>query len=87
GKGKSVGLNIQLPFEQKPNPYANIPIHFHYFFARKVCFAKYSLAFVFMPGGYGTLDEFFEIGTLIQTQRISRYPLILFGTTFWKGLM
>jgi uncharacterized protein (TIGR00730 family) len=87
GKGKSVGLNIELPFEQQPNPFANIPIHFHYFFARKVCFAKYSLGFVFMPGGFGTLDEFFEIATLVQTHRISRFPLILFGRSYWKGLL
>ncbi|MGB9602563.1 MAG: TIGR00730 family Rossman fold protein [Limisphaerales bacterium] len=85
--GKSVGLNIQLPFEQKPNPYANIPIQFHYFFSRKVCFVKYSMGFIFMPGGYGTLDEFFEISTLVQTQRIPRYPLILFGKKFWSGLL
>jgi uncharacterized protein (TIGR00730 family) len=87
GKGRSVGLNIELPLEQKSNPYANIPIHFHYFFARKVCFAKYSIAFVFMPGGFGTLDEFAEITTLVQTQRIPEYPLILFGKKFWRGLL
>jgi hypothetical protein len=87
GKGRSVGLNIQLPFEQQSNRYANIPINFHYFFARKVCFVKYSLGFVFMPGGYGTLDEFFEVVTLVQTQRISRFPLILFGSHYWKGLL
>jgi len=87
GKGKSVGLNIELPFEQGANPYANIPIHFHYFFARKVCFAKYSLGFVFMPGGFGTLDEFFEVLTLVQTQRISRYPLVLFGRQYWDGVI
>jgi len=87
GKGRSVGLNIQLPLEQEPNRYANIPINFHYFFARKVCFVKYSLGFVFMPGGYGTLDEFFEVVTLVQTQRISRFPLILFGRHYWKGLL
>ena len=86
-KGKSVGLNIELPFEQQPNPYANIPIHFHYFFSRKVCFVKYSIAFVFMPGGFGTLDEFFEVLTLVQTQRIPRFPLILFGRAYWKGLL
>jgi len=87
GKGRSVGLNIQLPFEQQSNRYANIPINFHYFFARKVCFVKYSLGFVFMPGGYGTLDEFLEVITLVQTQRISRFPLILFGSHYWKGLL
>ncbi len=86
-KGKSVGLNIELPHEQKPNPYANIPINFHYFFARKVCFAKYSMGFVFMPGGFGTLDEFFELTTLVQTQRIPRAPLVLFGKKFWQGLL
>jgi uncharacterized protein (TIGR00730 family) len=87
GKTKSVGLNIELPFEQKGNKYANIPIHFHYFFSRKVCFVKYSMAFVFMPGGFGTLDEFFEVLTLIQTHRIPRYPMILFGKKFWAGMM
>ncbi|MCS7337681.1 MAG: TIGR00730 family Rossman fold protein [Verrucomicrobiae bacterium] len=86
-KGRSVGLNIELPMEQKPNRYANIPIHFHYFFARKVCFAKYSIAFVFMPGGFGTLDEFAEIITLEQTQRIPEFPIILFGRKFWSGLL
>jgi uncharacterized protein (TIGR00730 family) len=86
-KGKSVGLNIELPHEQKGNRYANVPIHFHYFFSRKVCFVKYSLGFVFMPGGFGTLDEFFEVITLVQTQRIPEFPLILFGTDYWKGLV
>jgi uncharacterized protein (TIGR00730 family) len=87
GKGKSIGLNIELPFEQKPNRYANVPIHFHYFFSRKVCFVKYSSGFVFLPGGFGTLDEFFEIITLVQTQRIPRFPLILFGRKYWVGLI
>jgi len=86
-KGKSVGLNIELPHEQKGNRHANIPIHFHYFFSRKVCFVKYSLGFVFMPGGFGTLDEFFEVITLVQTQRIPRFPLILFGSDYWEGLI
>ena len=85
--GKSVGLNIELPHEQSGNRYANIPIHFHYFFARKVCFVKYSLGFVYMPGGFGTLDELFEVLTLVQTQRIPQFPLILFGTEHWKGLL
>lgn len=86
-RGKSVGLNIELPHEQKGNRFANIPINFHYFFSRKVCFVKYSLGFIFMPGGFGTLDEFFEVITLVQTNRISRFPLILFGKNYWKGLM
>jgi hypothetical protein len=86
-KGRSVGLNIELPREQKGNRYANIPMHFHYFFSRKVCFVKYSLAFVFMPGGFGTLDEFFEVITLVQTERIPAFPLILFGRAFWSGLL
>jgi uncharacterized protein (TIGR00730 family) len=86
-KGKSVGLNIELPHEQRGNRFANIPIHFHYFFSRKVCFAKYSLAFVFMPGGFGTLDEFYEVLTLVQTERIPAFPLILFGKDHWKGLI
>lgn len=86
-KGKSVGLNIELPFEQKGNRFANVPIHFHYFFSRKVCFVKYSIGFVFMPGGFGTLDEFFEVLTLEQTQRIPRYPMILFGREYWQGLL
>jgi uncharacterized protein (TIGR00730 family) len=87
GRGKSVGLNIELPHEQAGNRYANIPLHFHYFFSRKVCFVKYSLGFVFMPGGFGTLDEFFEVLTLIQTGRIPQYPVILFGRAYWTGLL
>jgi len=86
-KGKSIGLNIELPHEQDGNRFVNIPINFHYFFSRKVCFVKYSVAFIFMPGGYGTLDEFFELVTLVQTQRIPRFPLILVGKSFWKGLL
>ncbi len=87
GKGKSVGLNIELPHEQKGNDFANIPVNFHYFFARKVCFVKYSVAFVFMPGGFGTLDEFSEVATLVQTRRIPHFPLILFGKKFWGGAL
>jgi uncharacterized protein (TIGR00730 family) len=86
-KGKSIGLNIELPHEQEGNRFTNIPINFHYFFSRKVCFVKYSVAFIFMPGGFGTLDEFFELITLVQTQRIPRFPLILVGKNFWKGLL
>jgi uncharacterized protein (TIGR00730 family) len=86
-KGRSVGLNIELPHEQMGNRYANIPINFHYFFARKVCFVKYSMGFIFMPGGFGTLDEFFEVLTLVQTHRISRFPVILFGRKYWQGLL
>lgn len=85
--GKSVGLNIELPHEQSGNRFANVPVRFHYFFSRKVCFVKYSFAFVFMPGGFGTLDEFFEVLTLVQTQRIPQFPLILFGSDHWKGLL
>jgi uncharacterized protein (TIGR00730 family) len=87
GGGKSVGLNIELPHEQNSNRFANIPIHFHYFFARKVCFAKYSLGFVYMPGGFGTLDELFEIITLVQTERLPQFPLVLFGRDHWTGLV
>jgi uncharacterized protein (TIGR00730 family) len=85
--GKSVGLNIELPHEQSGNRFSNVPIHFHYFFARKVCFVKYSLGFIFMPGGFGTLDEFFEVLTLVQTGRIPQFPLILFGQDYWSGLL
>jgi uncharacterized protein (TIGR00730 family) len=86
-KGKSVGLNIVLPTEQKGNRYANVPLQFHYFFSRKVCFVKYSVGFIFMPGGFGTLDEFFEVLTLVQTLRIPHFPMILVGRKFWQGLL
>lgn len=85
--GNSVGLNIILPREQVPNPYANIQIEFDYFFVRKVMFIKYACAYVIMPGGFGTLDEFFEAVTLIQTDRIKPLPVVLFGTEYWSGLM
>ncbi len=85
--GKSVGLNIRLPYEQKPNPYANISIEYKYFFVRKVMFVKYAVAYVILPGGYGTLDELFEALTLIQTRRIRSFPVILMGSDYWKGLM
>ena len=86
GRSSSVGLNIELPNEQSGNRFANVPIHFHYFFSRKVCFVKYSLGFIYMPGGFGTLDELFEVLTLVQTQRIPQFPIILFGREHWKGL-
>ncbi len=87
GKGKSVGLNIQLPNEQKGNAFANVPINFRYFFSRKVCLVKYSVAFVYLPGGFGTLDELFEVLTLVQTERIPKFPLILYGKKHWAGLL
>ena len=85
--GQSLGLNIDLPFEQNPNAYINHLINFHYFFCRKVCFVKYAKAFVIFPGGYGTLDELSESITLIQTKRMEKFPVILFGSKYWKGLL
>ncbi|MBF90540.1 MAG: TIGR00730 family Rossman fold protein [Flavobacteriales bacterium] len=89
GNGKSVGLNIELPFEQSANPYidADKLIDFDYFFVRKVIFIKYAQGFVVMPGGFGTLDELFEALTLIQTQKIGRFPIVLVGSDFWSGLI
>jgi hypothetical protein len=87
GGGKSVGMNIRLPFEQKPNPYANIRIEYKYFFVRKVMFVKYAMAYVVMPGGFGTMDELFEAVTLIQTKRIKAFPVILMGSDYWNGLL
>jgi hypothetical protein len=88
GAGPSVGLNIDLPFEQSSNPYIDPDknLNFDYFFARKVMFVKYSQAFVVMPGGFGTLDELFEAVTLVQTGKIDRFPIILYGAEFWEGL-
>ncbi len=85
--GKSVGLNIILPREQEPNPYTDLLIEFDYFFVRKVMFIKYASAYVIMPGGFGTLDELFEAVTLIQTDRIKPLPVILFGSSYWSGLL
>ena len=85
--GTSVGLNIILPFEQKPNQYSNINLEFNYFFIRKVMFVKYATAYIIMPGGFGTLDELFEAVTLIQTQRIKPLPVILVGSDYWSGLI
>ena len=85
--GPSIGLNIKLPSEQVPNPHADTVIHFDYFFARKVMFVKYACAFVGLPGGYGTLDETFECLTLKQTQKMKNFPVILFGSDYWSGLI
>jgi uncharacterized protein (TIGR00730 family) len=86
-KGLSIGLNIQIPMEQKANIYIDTLLDFHYFFVRKVMFVKYAKAFVIMPGGYGTLDEFYEAINLIQTRRIPRFPVIVFGNEYWKGML
>ena len=85
--GQSIGMNIKLPFEQKPNPYANLQLDYKYFFIRKVMFVKYAVAYVIVPGGYGTMDELFEALTLIQTKRVKSFPLILMGREYWQGLL
>ena len=85
--GKSVGLHIELPKEQQPNEYANVRLAFKYFFIRKVMFVKYAVAYIIMPGGFGTLDELFEALTLIQTGRIRSFPVILMDSRFWNGLL
>jgi uncharacterized protein (TIGR00730 family) len=87
GKGLSIGLNIQLPEEQQVNRYQDKSLHFKYFFARKVMFVKYAAGYVIMPGGFGTLDEFFESLTLIQTGKIRRFPVVLMGTEYWDDLL
>ncbi len=87
GGGKSVGLNIELPFEQVPNRYLDIMIEFHYFFCRKVMFLKHSIGFIMFPGGFGTMDELFESLTLIQTMRNENFGLVLFGSAYWEGLL
>ena len=84
--GKSIGLNISLPQEQEANRYQTLSLDFHYFYARKVMFVKYASAFICFPGGYGTLDEFFETITLIQTLKVEAFPIILFGSEYWSGL-
>jgi hypothetical protein len=86
GGGRSVGCNIELPFEQGTNPYVDTVVQFRYFFVRKTMFIKYSAAFIIFPGGYGTLDELFEAVTLIQTGKISQFPVILFGRHYWAGM-
>ncbi|NDY42855.1 TIGR00730 family Rossman fold protein [Dissulfurirhabdus thermomarina] len=85
--GRSIGLNIRLPHEQRPNPYATMHLDFRYFFVRKVMLVKYAVAFVCLPGGFGTLDEFFEAVTLVQTRKIKPFPIILVGSDYWKGLL
>ncbi|MCX5779192.1 MAG: TIGR00730 family Rossman fold protein [Elusimicrobia bacterium] len=85
--GRSVGLNIQLPMEQVVNPYVNVPIGFRYFFVRKVMFIKYASAMIVMPGGMGTMDEMFEVLTLVQTKKINQIPIILYNSAYWKGLL
>jgi uncharacterized protein (TIGR00730 family) len=85
--GRSVGLNIELPFEQGPNPYQDIALTFHYFFTRKLMFVRYATAFVVFPGGFGTLDELFEALVLIQTGKIRDFPVVLMGVEFWDGLL
>jgi hypothetical protein len=85
--GRSIGLNIELPLEQKPNPYSNITLRFRYFFVRKVMFVKYALAYIILPGGFGTIDELFESITLIQTHKIKPFPVFMVGSSYWKGLL
>ncbi|MCX8031040.1 MAG: TIGR00730 family Rossman fold protein [Thermodesulfovibrionales bacterium] len=87
GKGKSIGLNIELPSEQYPNKYLDINLSFRYFFIRKLMFIKYSIAFIIFPGGYGTMDELFEAMTLVQTKKIDSFPIILFDRQYWEGLV
>jgi uncharacterized protein (TIGR00730 family) len=85
--GTSVGLGIELPFEQGLNEWVDIGINFRYFFARKTMFVKYAQAFVVLPGGFGTLDELFEALTLVQTRKVTRFPVVLLGTRYWSGLI
>lgn len=84
--GYSIGLGIELPFEQGLNPWVDLGLNFRYFFARKTMFVKYAQAFICLPGGFGTLDELFEALTLVQTKKVTRFPVVLFGTEYWKGL-
>ncbi len=87
GGGLSIGLNIKLPFEQKPNPYQDVELEFDYFFARKVMFVKYAQAYVVLPGGFGTMDELFEALTLVQTGKVQGFPVVLMGKEFYSGLL
>jgi len=86
-KGKSIGLNILIPQEQRANKYVDLLLEFHYFFCRKVMFLKYAKAFIILPGGFGTLDELFESLNLIQTQRVEKFPVVLVGKDYWRGLI
>jgi len=86
-RGLAVGCNIQLPFEQLPNPYQDISLEFRYFFVRKTVFVKYSIAFLIFPGGYGTMDELFEAMTLAQTDKIEHFPIVLYDRQYWSGLV
>jgi uncharacterized protein (TIGR00730 family) len=85
--GVSVGLGIELPFEQRLNDWVNIGIDFRYFFARKTMFVKYAVGFVVLPGGFGTMDELFEALTLVQTRKVTRFPVVLMGSAYWRGLL
>lgn len=85
--GRSIGLNIELPFEQGMNQYVDVAVNFRYFFVRKTMFVKYSQAFVIFPGGFGTMDELFEALTLIQTGKVKNFPMVLFGSSYWQGLL
>jgi uncharacterized protein (TIGR00730 family) len=87
GKGESVGCNIELPFEQGMNEYVSTAVNFHYFFVRKTMFMKYAEAFIIFPGGFGTMDELFEALTLIQTGKVRNFPVVLFGVSYWSGLL
>jgi uncharacterized protein (TIGR00730 family) len=87
GPSYSVGCNIELPYEQKPNPYQDISLSFRYFFVRKMMFVKYAIGYVIFPGGFGTMDEFFEALTLIQTDKVAHFPIALYGKSYWAGLL
>ena len=87
GKGLSIGLNIEIPKEQAPNKYQDMRLDFRYFFARKVMFVKYSVGYVITPGGFGTMDEYFEALTLMQTGKIRKFPIVMFGKDYWNGLI
>jgi uncharacterized protein (TIGR00730 family) len=87
GKAHSIGLNIEIPMEQHPNKYQDITLSFRYFFVRKLMFIKYAMAYVIFPGGFGTMDELFEALTLAQTKKIESFPIILYGSDYWKGLI